>query len=110
MQRTYCVFNSPRESFLGLNIRRPETAIGRLRALAGKFRFRSGGGVWLVPSRGIHTIGMLFPIDVVYLNAARQVIHLVEHLRPFRVAPIRLKSGSVLELPAHTIYASQTRV
>jgi uncharacterized protein len=110
MKRTYCVFNNTRESFLGLNISHTETAIGRMRALAGQFRFRSGGGAWVVPSRWIHTIGMLSPIDVVYLNAARQVIHLVEHMRPFRVAPIRMKSDSVLELPAHTIYGSQTCV
>jgi hypothetical protein len=35
---------------------------------------------------------------------------LVEHLGPFRLSPIRPISSSVLELPPHTIYASQTRV
>lgn len=69
-----------------------------------------GEGLWLIPSRGIHTFGMLFPIDVVYLDSRYRVVHLVEFMRPFRFSRISLSGASVLELPAHTIYASQTRV
>jgi uncharacterized membrane protein (UPF0127 family) len=110
MQQTYYVFNKTRESFLGLNITCARTPLGRLRGLLGRLRIGLGEGLWLVPSRGIHTIGMLFPIDVIYLDEDHKVIHLVEHLRPFRVSPICLKSDSLIELPAHTIYASQTKV
>jgi uncharacterized protein len=110
MKQTYCAFNNTRESFLGLNISRGDTWLVRLSGLSGKLRFRSGEGVWLNPARGIHTIGMLSPIDLAYLDASYRVIYVVEHLSPFRIAPIRMKSSSVLELPAHTIYASQTRV
>lgn len=66
--------------------------------------------MWLAPSQGVHTIGVLFPVDVVYLDAEDRVIHLVEHLGPFRIGPLRLKSATVLELPPHTIYRSQTHV
>ena len=33
-----------------------------------------------------------------------------EHLGPFRVAPIRRQSASVLEMPTRTIYSSNTQV
>lgn len=110
MRKTYCVFNQTGESFVGLNIRRADTALARLRGLLGQFRMRSGEGLWVVPSHGIHTMGLLAPIDLIYLDAGERVIHLVEHQSPFRMAPIRLKSVSVLELPPHTIYSSQTHV
>jgi uncharacterized membrane protein (UPF0127 family) len=110
MKPIYCVFNKTTESFLGLNISCAGTPVERLRGLLGKFRISSGEGLWLVPSRGIHTVGMLFPIDVIYLDAHYRVIHLVEHLRPFSISPIRLKSASLLELPPHTIYSSHTKV
>jgi len=110
MQQTYYAFNKTRESFLGLNIACPTTLFGRLRGLLGRLRIGLGEGLWLIPSRGIHTIGMLFPIDVIYLDADCSVIYLVEHLRPFRISPIRLRSSSLLQLPAHTIYASHTKL
>jgi uncharacterized protein len=110
IQRTYCVFNQTGESFIGLNIRRADTPLARLRGLLGQFRIKSGEGLWLVPSHGIHTLGLLAPIDLIYLDAQNRVIRLVEHLSPLWIAPIRLKSSSVLELPPHTIYSSQTRL
>ena len=110
LERTYFVFNQTGESFVGLSVRRADTPLARLRGLLGQFRMKTGGGLWVVPSHGIHTVGLLAPIDLIYLDAQNRVIHLVEHLSPFRIAPIRLKSSSVLELPPHTIYSSQTHV
>ena len=43
------------------------------------------------------------------LSKDRTVVH-VEELRPFRVSRISLKATSVLELPTHAIYRSQTKV
>lgn len=110
MKPTYCAFNQTAESFVGLNIRRADTPLARLRGLLGRFRMNAGEGLWVVPSQGIHTVGLLAPIDLIYLDAHNRVIHLVEHLSPFRISPFLLKSHSVLELPAHTIYSSQTHV
>jgi len=110
MKKTYCVFNKTGESFVALNIRRADTPLARLRGLMGKFRLKSGEGLWVVPSHGIHTVGLVTPIDLIYLDASDRVIHLVEHLRPFKIAPFLRKSSSVLELPPHTIYSSQTHV
>jgi uncharacterized protein len=63
-----------------------------------------------VPSQGVHTIGMMFPIDLIFLGKEKQVVHIEEHVRPFRISQVSLKATSVLELPAHTIYRSGTRV
>jgi uncharacterized protein len=109
-KRAYCVFNQTRESFLSLAVTRADNHFARLKGLLGRLRLRSDEGIWLVPSLGIHTIGLLFPIDLVYLDSQNRVIHLVEHLGTFRVSPIRPQSVSVLQLPTRAIYSSQTRV
>jgi uncharacterized membrane protein (UPF0127 family) len=109
-KRTYCVFNQTRESFLSLGVTRADNHFARLKGLLGRLRLRSDDGIWLVPSLGIHTFGLLFPIDLVYLDTHNRVIHLVEHLRAFRVSPIRPQSASVLELPTRAIYSSQTQL
>ena len=110
MKRTLCVFNRNRESFLGLRVAPADTLPMRLRGLLGKARWKPDDGIWLTPSRGIHTIGMLFAVDVIYLDAANRVIHLVENLGPFRISPIRVRCASVLELKSRAIYSSNTQI
>lgn len=103
-------FNVSRQSFINLGVAVADTPLTRLRGLLGKMRLRSDEALWVVPSRGIHTIGLLFPIDLIYLDAKLRVIHLIEHLGPLRIAPVRWQCASVLELPARSIYDSGTQV
>jgi uncharacterized membrane protein (UPF0127 family) len=110
MKQTLCVFNRNRESFLGLRVAPADTVLSRLRGLLGKIGWKFDDGIWLVPSHGIHTIGMLFALDLVYLDSANRVIHLVEHLGPFRISPIRIRCASILELKSRAIYSSNTQI
>lgn len=110
MKQRLCVFNRNRESFLGLRVAPADTLAMRLRGLLGRIRLNPDDGIWLAPSRGIHTIGMLFAIDLIYLDASNRVIHLVEQIGPFRISPIRIKCASILELKARAIYSSNTQV
>jgi uncharacterized membrane protein (UPF0127 family) len=106
----YCVFNKTAESFLGLNVSCACTRWARLKGAVRNLRLGSDQGLWVIPSRGIHSLGALVPIDVIYLDADGRVIDLVEHASPFRLTPIRWKSRSILQLPTHTIYATNTKI
>jgi len=110
MRQTYCVFNRTRESFLGLRVTAADTWLMRLRGALGRIGMKPDDGIWLAPSNGIHTIGMLFPLDLIYLDDANRVIHVVEHLGPCRISPIRIGCASILELESRAIYSSGTRV
>ena len=110
MQRTYCVYNKTRESFLCLGVLAADTHFARLKGLIGRLTLRLDEGLWVVPSSGVHTLGVLFPLDLVYLDEMHRVIHLIEHFPTFRVAPFKPQAASVLQLPTHTIYPSQTQV
>jgi uncharacterized protein len=108
--RRYCVFNKTRESFLALNVARADTHIARLKGLLGTLRLNSDQGIWVTPSQGVHTIGLRFAIDLVYLDANYRVIELVESFGTFRIGPLRMNCSSVLELPSRAIYHSHTQV
>ena len=95
---------------MSLDTKVADTHFSRLRGLIGRRRLGPNEGLWLAPCQGIHTIGLLFPIDVVYLRLGGEVLHLMENVSPFRVTPLRPSAHSVLELPVRTIYESQTRV
>ena len=67
-----------------------------------------GEALWIVPSRGVHTWGMRFAIDVLALDEDGNVVDAVSRLRPWRVRLPRKGTAGVLELPAGTLEASQT--
>src|SRR5437879_6742412 len=100
-----CAFNRTRQVFLATTLALANTHWSRLRGLLGTSPgdFRNGCGLWIVPCRGVHTLAMRFPIDVVYLDGARTVVHVECNLLPWRFAPIRMQAASVLELPSQTV-------
>jgi uncharacterized protein len=106
------VYNKTRETFVATEATVADSYLSRLIGLLGKTKrwAQLGKGLWIIPSRGIHTIGMLFPIDLIFLSKEKEVVHVEEHVRPFRISKVSLKAMSVLELPPHTIYRSRTQV
>jgi uncharacterized protein len=108
----FYVYNKTRETFVATEATVANDYFRRLVGLLGKTKrwAKSGRGLWIIPSRGVHTIGMMFPIDLIFLNKNKEVVHVEEHVRPFRISKVSLKTTSVLELPAHTIYPSGTRI
>jgi uncharacterized membrane protein (UPF0127 family) len=87
-----------------------DTSLSRLVGLVGRRGLDSGCGLLIRPSSGIHTFGMLFSIDVVALSRGLQVLQLWHRLGPFRMTSIRLRTHSMLELPAGQICSCQMEV
>jgi uncharacterized protein len=106
------IYNKTRETFVATEATVADSYLRRLVGLIGKTKrwAQLGRGLWIVPSRGVHTIGMLFPIDLIFLSKEKEVVHVEEHLRPFRISAVLLKATSVLELPAHTVFRTGTKV
>ena len=69
-----------------------------------------GEALWIVPSRGVHTWGMRFAIDIVALDDRGIVIDQVSALKPWRVRLPRRGTAGVLELPSGTLVASGTAI
>ncbi|ARP88717.1 hypothetical protein CAL13_13585 [Bordetella genomosp. 9] len=75
---------------------------GRLRGLLWRGRPRPGVGLWLLPCRAVHTFGMRYPLDIVFLDRKRRVVSVVRGLAPRRAA-LCLRAASVVELEAGVI-------
>jgi uncharacterized membrane protein (UPF0127 family) len=70
--------------------------------------FERGEALWIVPSRGVHTMWMRFAIDLVALDDRGVVIDRVQSLQPWRIRLPRAGTAGVLELPAGTLEQSGT--
>ncbi len=103
-------FNRTRTTYLATDLLIARTHWSRFRGLMAtdSSRFMRGQGLWISPSRGIHTFAMRFPIDAVYLDRERIVIHIEESLQPWRLAAVRVQAKSVLEVPTGTVRESLT--
>src|SRR5437764_11586097 len=91
-------FNRTRQAHLATALAVADTHWTRLRGLLGlaSSDFRNGSGLWIVPCHGVHTLGMGFPIDVIYLSREMTVIHIQSDLQPWRFAPVRRQAASVI--------------
>jgi hypothetical protein len=105
-------FNRTRQMHLATALAVADTHWTRLRGLLGlrASDFGNGCGLWIVPCHGVHTLGMGFPIAVVYLDRTQTVVHIERELRPWRFAPVTLQAASVLELPCRAVVETETAV
>jgi hypothetical protein len=85
------------------------TALKRLRGLLGRRGLAPNEALWLRPCNGIHTLGMLFAIDAIFLDQDLRIIRLVENLRPFRLTLPHPRARSVLEMAAHSVARLQLK-
>jgi uncharacterized membrane protein (UPF0127 family) len=97
------VFNQTRGTAVGERIELADTSFTRMWGLLGRSGLSAGGGLWIRPSSGVHTLGMKFPIDVVGLDKEMRVVKVWHRLAPFRVTSVSLNIRSVIELAAGTI-------
>lgn len=66
-----------------------------------------GQGLWIVPTEAVHTFGMKFAIDLLFLDRRKKVLKIRQNMGRRRIA-ICLRAHSVLELPAGAIEATRT--
>ena len=60
--------------------------------------------------QGVHTLGMLFPIDVVVLDGQWNVLALRRRMKQFRMTRVFWRAAAVLELPPGTLDSTSTAV
>jgi len=107
--RNNCAYNQTRECFLGLEVAVADATTDQLRDRMERLELKSGEGLWLAPFHGIPDTGVLFPLDLLYLDREFRVLDAVESFPTFRIGADKQDPTSVLALPAHAIYSSQTQ-
>lgn len=102
--------NQTRRTLVADRVKKADNYWLRLIGLLPKKRLEPGEGLWIVPCRDIHSIGMRFEFDAIFLDKNLQVVHMVERMKPFRVTPLIVKAQTVLEVSAGVVAATQTEL
>ena len=102
------VSNLTRHTVLATRMEVANSGLKRNKGLLGREYISLGGGLWILPCQAVHTFGMRFPIDLVYLDRKKKIKKLKSEVPPGRLSACLL-AHSVLELPPGTIRATQTQ-
>lgn len=92
------------------DLRIAETPWRRIRGLLGRSHLPCGAGLLIRPCGGIHTLGMQFPIDVIFLDPAGTVLDIVRGVVPWRMAPGPRGTHAVLEIQSGWLADNAIRV
>jgi hypothetical protein len=109
-RQKYCIYNQDSECFLSLGASLAADALGYLGQMFRNRRPRvADEGQWVLDPKPIHTLRLLSPHDLVLLDQNHRVVEAVESWPKMRVLRLREDAASMLTLPLHTIYSSQTQ-
>lgn len=105
----HCAYNQTRECFLGLAVSAADLQYSALAEKMATLVLRSGEGLWIAPFRGLPAAEVPAPLDILYLDEEDRVLDVVESYPTFHARLACPLPASVLALPAHSIFSSQTQ-
>ena len=101
--------NMTRVALLGDGVETARTPQERTRGLLGTAKLPRGG-LWIVPCRSIHSFGMRYEFDALFIDREGRVVGMHPRFRRNRISRIFWNARGVLELPAGTIGRTWTAV
>jgi len=102
------VSNLTRHTVLASCLEVADHGSNRMKGLLGRDGLAQGEGLWIMPCEAVHTFGMRFSIDLVYLDRKNRIRKVRSSVPPWRMSAC-LTAHSVIELPSGTIRETQTR-
>jgi uncharacterized membrane protein (UPF0127 family) len=99
--------NTTKKTILSDRCHFANTVVKRMVGLLNRRKFAEGEGLLFDRCYGVHTFGMRFPIDILFLDKDLQVIRAVKSLPPYRTSVVR-KAVYVLELPVGALENTRT--
>lgn len=102
--------NLTRDALLGDRIQPARDFRARMKGLLGTDDLPEGEGLWISPCKGIHSFGMRYVFDAVFLDRDDRVLEIYCYFGKNRITrPYRYARG-VLELPPGTVYKTDTQI
>ena len=104
------VRNLTRKVLIGDAVREARTFLSRSMGLLRTDGLGAGEGLWISPCGSIHSFGMRFAFDALFLDRDLTVVGLYDRFRRNRISRVYWSARGVLELPAGTIERTGTEV
>lgn len=89
------VFDTETQSCLVSDVNKTNSAFERMRGLLFRKELELMQALWIEPCPSIHTIGMTYAIDVIFLDKNGLVLKVIENLAPLRMAMCK---GAIVSL------------
>lgn len=106
---TFRLINITRNLELADRVEIADSAGKRSKGLLGRSKLLPGEGLWIVPCEAVHTFGMQFAIDLIYLDRQRRIRKIRSSVRPWRFSAC-IVAHSVIELAAGSIHAEMAQI
>mgnify|MGYP006090199031 FL=1 len=91
------------------NVSKTNNFIERMRGLLWSSPLKNSEGLLILPCSSVHTFGMGYSIDLVFLDKQWTILKMVKSLKPWRMS-ISGRSNMVLELAANSIERFQLAI
>jgi uncharacterized protein len=102
------VKNITRNTQIATNVEIADSSKRRSRGLLGRKGLAAGEGLWIVPCEAVHTFGMQFSIDLVYLDREYRIRKIRRNVAPWRLSAC-LRAHSVIELAAGSVHENDAQ-
>lgn len=103
------LMNQNQATVVARSVRVAGTFWRRLKGLMGTDSFPAGQALIIKPCTGVHTFGMKYAIDVLFVDARHRVVKIVAAMGPNQVA-VASGASYVVELEAGAVQRSGTAV
>ncbi|MGA2192876.1 MAG: DUF192 domain-containing protein [Nitrospirota bacterium] len=97
------ITNKTANKLIASNVRIAKSLPQRMKGLLGKDSLPPDEGLLISPCSSIHTVGMRFPIDVIFYDRTMRALAVVKGLKPYRITCWHPRARGVIELPAGTL-------
>jgi uncharacterized membrane protein (UPF0127 family) len=104
------VTNVSKDTCLGNKIGLADTPLRRATGLLGTSKLDADSGLLIFPTQAVHSFGMNYAIDLVFVDRNARVVGLRRALRPNRLSRLYWRAQFVIELPTGTIDRTRTEV
>lgn len=102
------VVNTSRNRELASELEVAGTGPKRSKGLLGRKGLEKGHALWIVPCEAVHTVGMKFALDLIYLDREHCIKKIVRNIPPWRISGC-LTAHSVIEFAAGAILESDAQ-
>ena len=96
------LFNERTNQAVATQVEIAATRRSRNRGLLGRDHLDEAAAMLLAPCTSVHTVGMRFPIDVVFVDRQGYALKVVRNLRPWRIA-LSVGGSAVIEMAAGSL-------
>ncbi len=94
--------NLSQKKVIARKVRYCDNPFTRLKGLLGTKELGRDEACWIIPCNMVHTFGMGYAIDVVFLDKKNEIVSVIQNLKPNRFSPLVKGAHSVVEFASGT--------